>query len=63
MELINKGLMRKKPIVAYKNFWSDLTKLMNQRNSFEGREEIKVLLSDDVQEIVSYFKKYFEENK
>lgn len=63
MELINKGLMRKKPVVAYKNFWSDLTKLMNQRNSFEGREEIKVLLSDDVQEIVSYFKKYFEENK
>lgn len=63
LELINKGLIKKKPIAAYKNFWSDLTYLMNQRNAFEGREEIKVLLSDNVQEIVSYFKKYFEENK
>lgn len=63
LELINKGLIETKPVAAYKNFWTDLTELMNQRNSFEGRKEINVLLSNDVQEIVDYFSNYFKEKK
>lgn len=60
LELINKNLMEKKPIAAYKEFWFNLTNLMNDRNSYEGRTKIEVLLSKDIDEIVSYFKKYFE---
>jgi len=61
LELINKGLINKKPIAAFKDFWNELTELMKQRNIFEGREEVKVFLSNDVQEIVSYFSNYFKE--
>jgi uncharacterized protein (TIGR00730 family) len=61
LELINKGLINKKPIAAFRDFWNELTELMKQRNIFEGREEVKVFLSNDVQEIVSYFSNYFKE--
>ncbi|MCX8057686.1 MAG: LOG family protein [Ignavibacteria bacterium] len=63
LELINKNLLDAKPIAADKEFWTHLTNLMNDRNSYEGRKPINVFLSNDVDEIVSYFKKYFEEMK
>lgn len=60
LELINKNLMEKKPVAADKEFWFHLTNLMNNRNFYEGRKKIEVLLSNDIDEIVTYFKKYFE---
>ncbi|MEJ5306208.1 MAG: LOG family protein [Ignavibacteria bacterium] len=63
LELINKSLIVSKPIAADKDFWFDLTRLMNNRNTLEGRKEINVLLSNDVLEIVNYFSNYFEEKR
>lgn len=63
LELINKKLISRLPLIAYKDFWFDLTLLMNDRNTFEGRETIKVLLSDDINEIVKYLINYFEDKK
>lgn len=60
LEMNNKKLIDRKPIVADKQFWSQLTSQMNLRNSYEGRQKINVLLSDDIQEITSYFKNYFK---
>lgn len=63
LELNNKNLIDYKPIAADKEFWSQLTEHMNNRNIFEGRPELKVFLSNYIDEIVSYFKNYFESLK
>ncbi len=63
LELINKNMMDFKPIAADHEFWYHLTELMNNRNLFEDRKPIEVLLSNNVDQIVSYFKNYFEVNK
>ncbi len=63
LELNNKNLIERKPIAADKNFWNQLTTLMNDRNTFEKRSRIPVFLSNNVDEIVSYFKNYFEGDK
>lgn len=63
LELNNKNLMDRKPIAADKEFWFQLTTQMNERNSHEGRKKINVLLSNDIDEIVNFFKKYFEVQK
>lgn len=63
LELNNKNLIDKKPIAADKEFWTQITNLMNQRNSFEKRAKFDVLLSSDIDEIVSYFKSYFRGKK
>jgi len=45
-----------------KSFIFSLEERINLIKSvFEGREEVKVFLSNDVQEIVSYFSNYFKE--
>lgn len=59
LELNNKNLIDRKPIAADKEFWFQLTYQMNERNSFEDRQKISVFLSNDVEEITSYFKNYF----
>lgn len=63
LELNNKNLMDKKPIAADKEFWFQLTTQMNERNFYEGRTKINVLLSNDIDEIVNFFKNYFEVKK
>lgn len=60
LELNNKNLIDSKPIAADKEFWTQLTDQMNKRNNFEGRATLKVFLSNDIDEIVSFFKNYFE---
>ncbi len=63
LELNNKNLIDSKPIAADKELWTQLTEQMNNRNTFEGRPELKVFLSNDIDEIVCYFKNYFESLK
>lgn len=60
LELNNKNLIDSKPIAADKEFWTQLTEQMNNRNTFEDRPLLKVFLSNDIDEIVSFFKNYFE---
>lgn len=55
-EMANKNLIKKKPIVAYKDYWNDLVNLIDERMILEKRERGIVFLSDDINEIVSYLK-------
>ncbi len=60
LELINKNIIPKKPIVADKSFWNQIINLMNERNHYEGRNKLDVFLSEDVNEIVRYLKEKLE---
>lgn len=53
-ELANKKLIKKKPIVAYKDYWNDLVKLIDERMILEKRDKGIVFLSDNVDEICKY---------
>jgi len=55
-ELANKKMIKKKPLVAYKDYWNDLVKLIDQRMILEKRDKGIVFLSDNIEEIVSYLK-------
>ncbi|MCX8010157.1 MAG: LOG family protein [Ignavibacteria bacterium] len=55
-ELINKNMLDKKPIVAYKNFWKTIIDKIDEQMIYEGRESGLILLSDNIDEICDYLK-------
>ncbi len=60
-ELANKNLMKRKPIVVYRDYWNDLVKLIDERMILEKRDKGIVFLANEIDEFVSYLQLKLEE--